>query len=90
MNILGCLDTPTAGSYRFQGVEVGSLSRNQRALLRRHYQGFVFQGYNLLSRTTALENVELPLLYRGFSHAERRGGAPAALAPLGRTGWETQ
>ena len=67
MNILGCLDTPTSGSYLFKGVEVGSLSRNQRALLRRHYQGFVFQGYNLLNRTSALENVELPLLYRGAS-----------------------
>ena len=72
MNILGCLDTPTSGSYRFKGIEVGGLSRNQRALLRRHYQGFVFQGYNLLSRTSALENVELPLVYRGASAAERR------------------
>ena len=55
MNILGCLDTPTAGHYLFKGVEVGALNRRQRALLRRHYQGFVFQGYNLLNRTTALE-----------------------------------
>jgi len=89
MNILGCLDTPTDGSYRFKGVEVGELTRNQRALLRRHYQGFVFQGYNLLSRTTALENVELPLLYRGFSHAERRARARESLATVGLTGWET-
>ena len=58
MNILGCLDTPTSGAYEFKGVEVGGLNRNQRALLRRHYQGFVFQGYNLLNRTSALENVE--------------------------------
>ena len=72
MNILGCLDTPTAGSYRFRGIEVGGLSRSQRALLRRNYLGFVFQGYNLLNRTTALENVELPLIYRGLSPAKRR------------------
>ena len=65
MNILGCLDTPTSGAYRFRGVHVEQLSRNQRALLRRHYLGFVFQGFNLLARTSALENVELPLLYRG-------------------------
>ena len=65
MNILGCLDAPTGGSYEFQGVHVEQLSRNQRALLRRHYLGFVFQGFNLLARTTALENVELPLIYRG-------------------------
>ena len=64
MNILGCLDTPTAGEYWFQGVEVGKLTRNQRALLRRHYLGFVFQSFNLLNRTSALENVELPLIYR--------------------------
>ncbi len=89
MNILGCLDTPTAGSYRFQGIEVGSLERNQRALLRRHYQGFVFQGFNLLSRTTALENVELPLLYRGVSAGERHARAREALDTVGLTGWET-
>ncbi|MBN2439402.1 MAG: ABC transporter ATP-binding protein [Deltaproteobacteria bacterium] len=89
MNILGCLDTPTAGSYRFKGVEVGHLTRNQRALLRRHYQGFVFQGYNLLNRTSALENVELPLIYRGFSSAERRERAREALETVSLTGWET-
>ena len=72
MNILGCLDTPTGGSYRFLGVAVERLSRNQRALLRRHYLGFVFQGFNLLARTTALENVELPLIYRGQAAAVRR------------------
>ncbi len=88
MNIVGCLDTPTAGSYRFCGVEVGGLSRNQRALLRRHYLGFVFQGYNLLSRTSALENVELPLIYRGEKAGLRHARALQALAQVGLTGWE--
>lgn len=88
LNILGCLDTPTAGSYLFRGVEVSNLSRNQRALLRRHYLGFVFQGYNLLSRTSALENVELPLLYRGIPRAERRRLAEEALAAVGPQGRE--
>jgi putative ABC transport system ATP-binding protein len=88
MNILGCLDTPTAGSYRFEGVEVGKLSRNQRALLRRHYIGFVFQGFNLLARTSALENVELPLIYRGIPVAQRHARARAALAAVGLSGWE--
>jgi len=88
LNILGCLDTPTSGSYRFHGVEVSKLSRNQRALLRRHYLGFVFQGYNLLSRTSALENVELPLLYRGIPGAERRRLAEEALAAVGLEGRE--
>ena len=85
MNILGCLDTPTAGSYRFRGVEVGGLTRDQRALLRRHYLGFVFQGYNLLKRTTALENLELPLIYRGVHAQERHAAARAALAAVGMT-----
>jgi len=89
MNILGCLDTPTAGSYRFEGVEVGALSRNQRALLRRNYIGFVFQGFNLLARTSALENVELPLIYRGTPLAERHARARAALAAVGLSGWES-
>ena len=66
MNILGCLDVPTSGTYFFSGVPVQTLTRDQRALLRRNYLGFVFQGFNLLSRTTALENVELPLIYRGM------------------------
>jgi len=83
MNILGCLDTPTAGAYRFRGVDVGALSRQQRALLRRHYLGFVFQGFNLLPRTTALENVELPLVYRGVSTGERRKRALEALGAVG-------
>ena len=65
MNILGCLDTPSSGSYRFMGIDVGTLDRRQLALLRRNYLGFVFQGFNLLARTSALENVELPLIYRG-------------------------
>ena len=88
MNILGCLDTPTRGSYRFMGVEVGSLSRDQRALLRRQYLGFVFQGFNLLNRTTALENVELPLVYRGEPVAIRHRKAREALAEVGLSGWE--
>ena len=66
MNIIGCLDSPTSGQFRFEGVEVGSLTHNQRALLRRHFLGFVFQGFNLLARTSAIENVELPLIYRGM------------------------
>jgi putative ABC transport system ATP-binding protein len=66
MNIIGCLDMPTSGSYFFEGVDVGSLRRDQRALLRRHFIGFVFQGFNLLPRTSAIENVELPLVYRGM------------------------
>ena len=88
MNILGCLDLPTTGSYEFEGVQVERLSRNQRALLRRHYLGFVFQGFNLLARTTALENVELPLIYRGEPAASRRAAARRALAEVGLNGWE--
>ncbi|RPH49028.1 MAG: ABC transporter ATP-binding protein [Desulfobacteraceae bacterium] len=88
MNILGCLDTPSSGTYRFKGVEVGNLSRDQRALLRRHYLGFVFQGFNLLNRTSALENVELPLIYRGMPATERREMAHKALAAVGLSGWE--
>jgi putative ABC transport system ATP-binding protein len=88
MNILGCLDTPTAGSYLFDGIEVGNLSRDQLALLRRHYLGFVFQGYNLLNRTSALENVELPLIYRGLPAAERHTRALAALDSVSLNGWE--
>ncbi len=83
MNLLGCLDTPSSGSYRFQGIAVEELDRNQRALLRRHCLGFVFQGFNLLARTTALENVELPLLYRGEPVAQRHAAARAALQRVG-------
>jgi putative ABC transport system ATP-binding protein len=88
MNILGCLDVPTDGSYLFRDIEVNKLSRDQRALLRRHYLGFVFQGFNLLSRTSALENVELPLIYRGMPKAERHERARKALDIVGLTGWE--
>ena len=88
MNILGCLDTPTAGQYRFKGAQVQALSRDQRARLRRRYLGFVFQGFNLLARTSALENVELPLLYRGDSAPVRRAAALKALASVGLSGWE--
>lgn len=89
MNILGCLDIPTAGAYVFKGISIGTLSRTQRALLRRHYLGFVFQGFNLLARTSALENVELPLIYRGMAAGERRARARHALEAVGLTGWET-
>jgi putative ABC transport system ATP-binding protein len=89
MNILGCLDTPTSGEYLFRGIHVERLERNQRALLRRHSLGFVFQGYNLLGRTSALENVELPLLYRGEAAAKRHEAARAALARVGLDGWES-
>ncbi|MBK6738053.1 MAG: ABC transporter ATP-binding protein [Haliea sp.] len=87
MNILGCLDTPSTGSYRFLGHPVERLTQDQRALLRRRYIGFVFQGFNLLARTSALENVELPLLYRGESRAARHRGAMAALDRVGLTAW---
>ena len=86
MNILGCLDTPTNGDYRFSGIEVGRLAQNQRALIRRHMLGFVFQGFNLLARTTALENVELPLIYRGMPMAERQKLAARALDRVGLSG----
>ncbi len=88
MNIMGCLDVATAGHYRFRGVDVGRLSRDQRAMLRRRHLGFIFQGYNLLPRTSALENTELPLLYRGVSAQVRRATARAALDSVGLTGWE--
>ncbi len=88
MNILGCLDTPTSGHYLFKGVDVGTMSRDQRALLRRHYLGFVFQGYNLLNRTSAVENVELPLMYQGIAPAKRREQAMLALQAVGLNGWE--
>ena len=87
MNILGCLDTPTSGMYRFRGVEVQSMTKDQRSLLRRRYFGFVFQGFNLLARTTALENVELPLLYRGEKKAVRREAAMKSLDLVGLGPW---
>jgi putative ABC transport system ATP-binding protein len=87
MNMLGCLDVPTGGSFLFKNVEVGHLDRDQRALLRRKYLGFVFQGFNLLSRTTALENVELPLLYRGEDKKTRHELGMAALDKVGLADW---
>jgi len=88
MNILGCLDTPSSGAYKFLGVPVGPMSSEQRALLRRNYLGFVFQGFNLLSRTTALENVELPMIYRGVPAQQRHALAREALHQVGLKGRE--
>ncbi|SFN56832.1 putative ABC transport system ATP-binding protein [Formivibrio citricus] len=88
MNLLGCLDVPSGGEYRFLGQHVETMSRDERALLRRHHIGFVFQGFNLLARTSALENVELPMLYRGVSQSERHKQARAALERVGLNGWE--
>ena len=88
MNILGCLDTPSAGEYLFRGVHVEQLTRDQRARLRRRHLGFVFQGFNLLARTSAIENVELPLLYRGEPATQRHAAARAALASVGLQGRE--
>ena len=85
MNVLGCLDTPTSGTYHLFGTEVSGLERDQRALLRRHFLGFIFQGFNLLARTTALENVELPLIYQGIPQDERHDRAMAALDKVGLT-----
>lgn len=89
MNILGCLDVPTSGVFKFRGVEVQALSRDQRSLLRRRYLGFVFQGFNLLARTSALENVELPLLYRGETKKARREAAERSLDKVGLLPWAT-
>jgi putative ABC transport system ATP-binding protein len=83
MNLIGCLDKPSAGQYLFGGVDVAGLSRDQRALIRRNFLGFVFQGFNLLARTPAVENVELPLVYQGVGRAERRARAMAALERVG-------
>jgi putative ABC transport system ATP-binding protein len=88
MNIIGYLDTPTGGSYRFDGVPVAKVSREQRTLLRRNFVGFIFQGYNLLSQSSALENVELPMIYRGVPRMERRRLAFAALGRVGMGGRE--
>jgi putative ABC transport system ATP-binding protein len=89
MNIVGCLDVPTAGTYRFEGVSVGGLTRDQRAHLRRNFIGFVFQGFNLLGRMSATENVELPLVYRGLPRAERSARARRALDAVGLAGRES-
>ncbi|MDK4735782.1 ABC transporter ATP-binding protein [Rhizobium sp. CNPSo 3490] len=86
MNILGCLDVPTSGDYIFQGIPTSGFDRSQLTLLRRHMLGFVFQGFNLLSRTSAVENVELPLIYRGMAVRERRERAREALALVGLSG----
>ena len=83
MNLLGCLDTPSTGSYLFDGVAVETLNKDQRSLLRRHALGFIFQGFNLLARTSSLENVELPLLYRGYTRKQRHELARQALASVG-------
>jgi putative ABC transport system ATP-binding protein len=83
MNIVGCLDRPTSGQFLFNGVDIANLDTDARALFRRNYLGFVFQGFNLLARTTALENVEMPLIYRGMPRAERKRQALAALARVG-------
>ena len=88
MNIIGCLDRPSSGSFLFSGVDVTALTRDERALLRRNYLGFVFQGFNLLNRTTAIENVELPLIYRGVPKRERREKAVRALHLVGLQGRE--
>jgi putative ABC transport system ATP-binding protein len=89
MNILGCLDTPTSGTYHFLGAQVASMSADQRAMLRRNYLGFVFQGFNLLSRTSALENVELPMVYRHVPVTERHERARRALKEVGLAGRES-
>jgi putative ABC transport system ATP-binding protein len=88
MNTLGCLDRPTTGEYLFRGAHVEQLTRDERALLRRKYLGFVFQGFHLLPRTSAQENVELPLLYRGEPAASRHAAARRALDAVGLKGWE--
>ena len=87
MNILGCLDVPSEGQFLFEGFHVEKLDRDQRALMRRKYLGFVFQGFNLLARTSALENVELPLVYRGDDKKARRDTAMAALEKVGLDKW---
>ncbi|RKE84778.1 ABC transporter ATP-binding protein [Rhizobium sp. AG855] len=88
MNILGCLDVPTSGQYLFEGIDTTGFGREQYTLLRRHMLGFVFQGFNLLARTSAVENVELPLIYRGMEAGERRARARLALAQVGLAGRE--
>ena len=83
MNVLGCLDIATTGTYHYQGIAVETLNADQRSLLRRYALGFIFQGFNLLARTSAQDNVELPLLYRGISRQERHEKALAALTSVG-------
>lgn len=88
LQIMGCLDVPSAGSYFFRGIDTKTLSGDDLSLLRRNYLGFVFQGFHLLARTSALENVELPLVYRGISTGKRRSMARTALAAVGLSGVE--
>ena len=88
MNVLGCLDKPTSGSYLLEGVDVAHLNRDELASIRNKKLGFVFQGFNLLSRTSAIENVELPMLYDGLSAVERKEKARTALAVVGLAGRE--
>ena len=88
MNILGCLDKATSGIYNFKNIEVNKLTGYQRTRLRRFYLGFIFQGFNLLNRTSALENVELPLIYRGVPARKRKEQAIEALTTVGLKGWE--
>lgn len=88
MNIIGGLDVPSSGEYLFQGIPTSGFDRAQQTLLRRHMLGFVFQGFNLLARTSAVENVELPLVYRGMDHRERRSRAMIALEQVGLKGRE--
>ena len=88
LNILACLDRPSCGNYIFKGAAVETLNNQQRTMLRRHYLGFVFQGFNLLNRTSALENVELPLVYRRVNNRERKRLALQALEAVGLIGWE--
>ena len=83
MNMIGCLDKPSSGEYLFNGINVADLNRNQMALLRRNFLGFVFQSFNLLGRTSALENVELPLVYRKIPAIKRKEMALEALAKVG-------
>mgnify|MGYP003630357774 CR=1 FL=1 len=89
MNMLGCLDVPSSGEYLFRGVNVGSLDRDELALLRRHFMGFIFQSYNLLPRVSALANVELPLIYEGVKRSSRRARAAEALRIVGLAGRES-
>src|SRR5512133_3574587 len=88
MNVLGCLDRPTSGKYLLDGVDVGGMNANQLAEIRNRKLGFVFQGFNLLARTPAVENVELPLIYAGLPAKNRHGKAVAAMEMVGLAGKE--
>lgn len=88
MNMIGCLDVPSAGDYLFRGVNVNGLDRDELALLRRHYMGFIFQSFNLLPRVSAIANVELPLIYEGVKRSVRKQRAQEALRLVGLGGRE--